>query len=123
MSIAAQISAALDQLIEPGDHNLAESGTYEPRDDAVITDVGLLVHRGGLPRPVILMGQEAQEFTAQIMVRTSEVSYYAIGDRIRIVRADGGTELWHVDGVAMEIPGARTYNCTRRQYRPAISEA
>lgn len=116
--IREQIALALRQQLETGDHNLSETVTYEPLNNAVQTGVIALFRRGQAdPQPV--MGVDYQEFEATILIYADDLIYPPQrGDRVRTA-----TEVWHIDGIHSELPGAYLLRATRKILQPAVAEA
>ena len=116
--IRAQIAGALRQQLEAGDHNLSEEVVYEPLNHAVQTGIWVGIKRGDA-KAATVMGADYEDFRAEILVYTSDLLLHPRrGDRIRTT-----TEVWFVDGIKAELPGACLLNATRKVLQPAIEEA
>jgi hypothetical protein len=115
--IAEQIAGALRQQLEEGDHNLSEVVSYEPLNNAVQTGIHALFKRGDAKAETV-MGVDYEEFRAEILVYTTDLLLHPRrGDRIRTT-----TEVWFVDGIKAELPGAYLLNAARKVLQPEVSE-
>lgn len=116
--ISEQITLAMRQLTETGDHNLSEAIIYEPENAAVITGKRAIFRRGeGTAEPV--MGMDYEKFEADITVYADDLGTIVprAGDQVRLADL---TEVWRILGIRSQLPGGYILRAERKILRRTL---